>query len=77
MTTKKVNPLMEQEKMKAEMDKLVKQAQGIEEDEADAFYDGRRCCYSQEDVATVKKMAIDRNTSVSGLLHEWIMATMD
>ena len=73
MATKKVNPLMEQEKRKTEMDKLVKQAQGIEASKKTKL----TLSMTEEDVATVKKMAIDRKTSVSGLLHEWIMANMD
>lgn len=73
MATKKVNPLMEQEKRKAEMDKLVKQAQGIEASKKTKL----TLSMTEEDVAAVKKMAIDRKTSVSGLLHEWIIANMD
>ena len=73
MATKKVNPLMEQEKRKAEMDKLVKQAQGIEASKKTKL----TLSMTEEDVAVVKKMAIDRKTSVSGLLHEWILANMD
>lgn len=73
MATKKVNPLMEQEKRKAEMDKLVKQAQGIEASKKTKL----TLSMTEEDVAAVKKMAIDRKTSVSGLLHEWILANMD
>ena len=70
MAGKRVNPLMEQEKRKAEMDKLVKQAQGIESSKKTKL----TLSMSEEDINTVKKLAIDRKTSVSALFHEWIVA---
>lgn len=73
MAGKRVNPLMEQEKRKAEMDKLVKQAQGIESSKKTKL----TLSMSEEDINTVKKLAIDRKTSVSALFHEWIVANAE
>ena len=73
MAGKRVNPLMEQEKRKAEMDKLVKQAQSIESSKKTKL----TLSMSEEDINTVKKLAIDRKTSVSALFHEWIVANAE
>lgn len=73
MPGKRVNPLMEQEKRKAEMDKLVKQAQGIESSKKTKL----TLSMSEEDINMVKKLAIDRKTSVSALFHEWIVANAE
>ena len=73
MPGKRVNPLMEQEKRKAEMDKLVKQAQGIESSKKTKL----TLSMSEEDINMVKKLAIDRKTSVSELFHEWIAANAE
>lgn len=73
MPRKRVNPLMEQEKRKAEMDKLVKQAQGIESSKKTKL----TLSMSEEDINMVKKLAIDRKTSVSALFHEWIVANAE
>ena len=73
MPGKRVNPLMEQEKRNAEMDKLVKQAQGIESSKKTKL----TLSMSEEDINMVKKLAIDRKTSVSALFHEWIVANTE
>ena len=73
MPGKRVNPLMEQEKRKAEMDKLVKQAQGIESSKKTKL----TLSMSEEDINMVKKLAIDRKTSVSALFHEWIVTNAE
>ena len=73
MAGKRVNPLMEQEKRKAEMDKLVKQAQSIESSKKTKL----TLSMSEEDINMVKKLAIDRKTSVSALFHEWIVANAE
>lgn len=73
MPGKRVNPLMEQEKRKAEMNKLVKQAQGIESSKKTKL----TLSMSEEDINMVKKLAIDRKTSVSALFHEWIVANAE
>lgn len=73
MPGKRVNPLMEQEKRKAEMDKLVKQAQSIESSKKTKL----TLSMSEEDINMVKKLAIDRKTSVSALFHEWIVANAE
>ncbi len=73
MPGKRVNPLMEQEKRKAEMDKLVKQAQGIESSKKTKL----TLSMSEEDINMVKKLAIDRKTSVSALFHDWIVANAE
>lgn len=73
MPGKRVNPLMEQEKRKAEMDQLVKQAQGIESSKKTKL----TLSMSEEDINMIKKLAIDRKTSVSALFHEWIVANAE
>lgn len=69
---KKTNPLLEQERRKSEMEQLVKQAQGIESEEKKTKL---TIMLTPSDIAKIKKIAIDRGTSVSSMVHDWIAAT--
>ena len=72
MATKRSNPLMEQERRKAQQEELVKQAQVIAEQEAGAKKCKLTLSMPEADIAILKKMAIDQKTTVSGLIHTWI-----
>ena len=65
---KRVNPLLEQEQRKAQQEQLVKQAQGIEQAKKTKL----TLLLTEDDIAKVKKIAIDRKTSVSVMVSEWI-----
>ncbi len=66
--TKRVNPLLEQEQRKAQQEQLVKQAQGIEQAKKTKL----TLTLTEDDISKVKKVAIDRKTSVSVMVSEWI-----
>ena len=68
--SKKVNPLLEQEKRKAQQEALVKQAQGIEK----ARKTKLTLSLTEDDIMAVKKMALEQRTSVSELVHNWIIS---
>ena len=65
---RKTNPLLEQEQRKAQQEMLVKQAQGIEQAKKTKL----TLLLSEDDISKVKKIAIDRKTSVSVMVSEWI-----
>ena len=67
---KKINPLLEQEQRKQQQEELVKQAQGIEPIKKTKL----TLLLAEEDISKAKKLAIDKHTSVSALVHEWIQA---
>lgn len=69
---RKKNPLIEQEQRKAQQEQLVKQAQAIATEEKQQRKTKLTLSLADEDITAVKKMAIDRKTTVSGLIHEWI-----
>lgn len=68
--SKKVNPLLEQEKRKAQQEALVKQAQGIEKAKKTKL----TLSLTEDDIMSVKKMALEQRTSVSELVHNWIIS---
>lgn len=71
---KKTNPLLEQEQRRAQQEMLVKQAQEIKKQVKKTKL---TLLLPEEDIAAVKKIAIDKKTSVSAMVHEWIVATTD
>jgi hypothetical protein len=72
-TKKRTNPLIDQAKRKEEMDQLVKKAQGIPSTKKQHL----TLSMTEDDIAIIKKMAIDQKTTVSGLLHQWILENKD
>lgn len=69
---KKTNPLLEQEKRREEMEQLVQKAMTTEAPEDNPQKTKLTLLLPIDDIAKIKKIAIDRRTSVSGLIHEWI-----
>ena len=68
--TKRTNPLLEQEARKAQQAALVKQAQEIEQSKKIKL----TLSLTETDIAAIKKLAIDKKTTVSNIIHEWISA---
>ena len=70
---KRKNPLIEQEKRKQQQEDLVRKAQGIDKIKKKKL----TLLLPEDDISTVKKMAIDQQTSVSAMMHAWIKANTD
>ena len=65
---KRMNPLLEQEQRKAQQEQLVKQAQGIEQVKKTKL----TLLLTEDDILKAKKIALERKTSVSAMVSEWI-----
>ena len=72
MTKNRVNPLLEQLRRQQEQDKLVEQAMQTEKTNDRKVK--LTLSLSEADVLKVKKLALDRRTTVSQLLSDWIRA---
>ena len=65
---KRVNPLLEQEQRKAQQEQLVKQAQSMEKLKKTKM----TIMLTEDEIIKAKRVALERKTSVSEMVSEWI-----
>ena len=72
MATKKENPFMIQEKRKQELAKLKEQAKTTNDSKQVEERVRINISLTKSEVTTLKKMAIDEEQTVSGLIRQWM-----
>lgn len=72
MYTKKENPFLVQEKRNQELAKLKEQAKTTETNQVTEERMRMNISLTKSEVIALKKLAIDENKTVSGLIRKWL-----